>query len=342
MTRSRAMFAGLLAGLTLILSACVTAPRPPAAAAPLSAADQVKAMQRGVNVVGFDPLWRDSSKARFKPRYFEMIKQAGFSSVRMVLPVAPFAKVPGDPLPDTWFATLDGLVHAALAQGLTVILDDHDYWICARNADDCRTRVLAFWTQAAEHFKDAPAQVVFEIVNEPNGAMDARWNALLAEALALIRRTNPTRNVIIGPAFWNNVGWLDRLELPADDRHIIVTVHYYLPMSFTHQGARWTPQYLDKTGVSWGTPEEYVTIDRDFDAVQAWARNNDRPILLGEFGAYEKAPMESRAKYTAAVARAAEKRGWAWAYWQFSGDFIVYDIDKDQWVEPILDALIPK
>jgi len=152
---------------------------------------------------------------------------AGIVSVRIVLPVAPFAKASGDPLPDTWFATLDGLVHAALAQGLTVILDDHDYWICARNADDCRTRVLAFWTQAAEHFKDAPAQVVFEIVNEPNGAMDARWNALLAEALALIRRTNPTRNVIVGPAFWNNVAWLDRLELPASDRHIIVTVHYY-------------------------------------------------------------------------------------------------------------------
>jgi len=42
------------------------------------------------------------------------------------------------------------------------------------------------------------------------------------------------------------------------------------------------------------------------------------------------------------VARAAEKRGWAWSYWQFDRDFIVYDIDEDQWVEPIRDALIPK
>ena len=46
--------------------------------------------------------------------------------------------------------------------------------------------------------------------------MDAAWNALHAEALAVIRKTNPTRNVIIGPAFWNNVGWLDKLELPDD------------------------------------------------------------------------------------------------------------------------------
>ncbi len=67
-----------------------------------------------------------------------------------------------------------------------------------------------------------------------------------------------------------------------------------------------------------------------------------RPILLGEFGAYEKAPMESRVRYIAAVARAAEARGWAWAYWQFDSDFIVYDVDRGRWVEPIFRALIPK
>ena len=175
----------------------------------------------------------------------------------------------------------------------------------------------------------------------PTGPLDAVWNDLLAEALAVIRRTNPTRNVIIGPAFWNNVGWLPKLVLPGDDRHIIVTVHYYLPMRFTHQGARWTPEYVNLSGITWGTPQDLATLDQDFDAVQKWARENDRPILLGEFGAYDKGPMESRVKYTAAVARAAEKRGWAWAYWQFDSDFIVYDIDKDQWVEPIRDALIP-
>jgi endoglucanase len=46
-------------------------------------------------------------------------------------------------------------------------------------------------------------------------------------------------------------------------------------------------------------------------------------------------------KYTAAVARAAEKRGWAWTYWQFDSNFIVYDIDKDEWNTPIHEALVP-
>ena len=113
--------------------------------------------------------------------------------------------------------------------------------------------------------------------------------------------------MIIGPASFNNVGWLDKLVLPKNDRHIIITVHYYQPMSFTHQGANWTPEYANFSGNTWGTPADYAALEKDFDGVQAWAKKNDRPILLGEFGAYDKGPLETRVKYTAALARAAEK-----------------------------------
>ncbi len=50
--------------------------------------------------------------------------------------------------------------------------------------------------------------------------------------------------------------------------------------------------------------------------------------------------MESRALYTAFVAHTAEKFGFSWAYWQFDSDFIVYDIKKEAWVTPILNALV--
>jgi len=41
------------------------------------------------------------------------------------------------------------------------------------------------------------------------------------------------------------------------------------------------------------------------------------------------------------VAQQAESLGWSWSYWQFDSDFVVYDMAKDGWVEPIQDALIP-
>lgn len=51
--------------------------------------------------------------------------------------------------------------------------------------------------------------------------------------------------------------------------------------------------------------------------------------------------MPDRVAWTASVARAAERRGWPWAYWQFTGDFVLYDLQRDEWVRPILEALTP-
>ena len=308
---------------------------------PLTPAEQVAAMKRGVNIVGYDPLWQDASKARFQPRHFKIIKDGGFDTVRINL--YGFRQMDAqDVLNPKWFATLDGLVAEAVKQKLHVILDMHDYERCHEDIPRCRARVLAFWRQGAAHFRDSPPQVMFELLNEPNRAMDEHWNDALVELLAEVRKTNPTRNVLIGPAFWNNISWLEKLKLPAADRHIIVSVHYYEPHRFTHQGATWgDAEWRKLSGIRWRTPEDYAKIEKDFDVAQAFAKKEGRPVFLGEFGAYDKAPQEDRVKYTAAVARAAEKRGWAFAYWQFDSNFIVYDIDRDAWNLPIYRALVP-
>ena len=313
-----------------------------AADQPLTPAEQVAQMKRGVNIVGYDPLWRDPAKARFQPRHFKIIKDGGFDAVRINLYGFRQMDEKGV-LSPKWFATLDGLVDEAVKQGLQVILDMHDYERCFEDVQRCRRQVLGFWEQVAGHYETAPNNVMFEILNEPNRAMNDHWNALLVDALAVIRRTNPTRNVLIGPAFWNNISWLEKLELPAADRHIIISVHYYEPHRFTHQGASWgDAEWRALSGIRWGAAPDYAKIEKDFDVAQAFAMKEGRPVFLGEFGAYDKAPLEDRIKYTAAVARAAEKRGWAWAYWQFDSNFVVYDVDADRWNEPIYRALVPR
>ena len=298
-------------------------------------------MGRGVNIIGYDPLWQDFARARFKDRHFELIHQAGFQTVRVVL--QSFRHMDSENnLEPAWLKTLDWAVNTALANHLNVILDEHDFTECATDAAACRTRVLAFWSQVAPRYQNAPYQVMFETLNEPNGAVTPElWNGLLKEALAVIRETNPTRNVIIGPAHWNSIRDLDLLDLPNDDQHLIVTVHYYLPMRFTHQGASWVKDTANLSGITWGTDEDKQRVADDFAGVQAWARREVRPIFLGEFGAYDKGDMDSRTRYISTVARTAEQNGWAWAYWQFEGNFIVFDMAKDEWVRPILKALVP-
>lgn len=328
----------LTSAALLLLGACATFH--PSRARVVDAHEQVRRMGRGVNVIGYDPLWRDHAQARFTDEHFRLIHEGGFQTVRVNL--RAFAHMDArNQLDSTWLKTLDWVVDRALANHLMVILDLHNFQ--EFGADPVRTgpKYLAFWRQIAPRFRDAPSSVVFELLNEPNSKLtDALWNDYLARGLAIVRETNPTRTVVVGPGHWNSIGALDSLRLPEGDRNLIVTVHYYLPMSFTHQGASWS-SFKDTSGVTWGTEAERRKVDEDFARVQAWATRHDRPILLGEFGAYDKGDMASRARYTAYVARAAEKLGWAWTYWQFDSNFILYDIPRHQWVEPIHKALVP-
>jgi endoglucanase len=304
--------------------------------------EQNRRLGRGVNVIGYDPIWRSRDEARFQEKHFRLLKEAGFNSVRVNLHAfRHMDRENGWALRAPWLETLDWAVQQARSQGLAVILDFHEFNAMGEEPEANKEKFLAFWRQVAAHYQAAPSQVLFEILNEPCKKLTpGLWNQYLREALAIIREKNPTRTVIVGPAFWNSVDHLQELELPDDDRNLIVTVHYYKPMEFTHQGAPWTAQ-KDKSGVKWGSEAERDAVRQAFGKVAAWAKDHRRPIFLGEFGAYDKAPMESRVAYTDAVARTAESLGWSWAYWQFDSDFILWDMKRDAWVEPIRRALIP-
>lgn len=302
---------------------------------------QVKEMQRGVNIVGYDPIWKDFDQRRFKQAYFKLLRDGGFNTVRVNLQA--FRHMDSlNRLSPEWFKTLDWVVDNALANNLSVIIDEHDYVPCGEDAVMCRTKLTAFWEQVAPRYRNAPNQVMFEILNEPNKEITTPlWNTVLKECLTIIRQTNPERNVVIGPSWWNSINSLTTLELPHEDHHIIATVHYYLPMRFTHQGAAWSKDTANLSGITWGSEAEREAVAKDFARAQEWSKANDRPILLGEFGAYDKGDIDSRVKYTSTVARTAESLGWAWTYWQFDSDFILYNVDKDAWVEPIHKALVP-
>jgi endoglucanase len=310
----------------------------------ISAAEQCKRLGRGVNIIGYDKeLWKDYTKGRFKEKYFKMIKEVGFSNVRVNL--HPFSHMDSTyKIDPKWLETLDWVVSKCLEAKLMVILDLHEFNAMADDPVAKKEMFLYVWKQLAPRYKEQPRDLIFEILNEPNKKLTPElWNTFLVEAMKIIRDTNPYRTLIIGPANWNGIESLPTLVLPEYDRNIIVTVHFYHPMKFTHQGAPWSKENVKYSGITWtGTKEEKDEIDSKLKVAADWAKVNDRPIFLGEFGAYDKGDIESRARYTAYVARTAEKLGFSWAYWQFDSDFIVYNIDKEKWVVPILDALTDK
>src|ERR1035437_3932989 len=172
----------------------------------ISARDQCLKLGRGVNILGYDKtFWQDYEKGRFKESYFKMIKEAGFSTVRINL--NPFTQMDNqNKINPHWVETLDWVVNKSLEANLMIILDLHEYTTMADNPEAKKDKFLSFWKQIATRYKDKSGNVLFELLNEPNQKLDAKmWNAFLTEAVKIIRESDPDRTLITGPCNWNGI-----------------------------------------------------------------------------------------------------------------------------------------
>ncbi len=282
---------------------------------------------------------------RLEEQYFDLIQQAGFDSVRIPTRWSSHAAHSAPYHIDEEFVDrVKWAVDNAIRRRLSAVLNTHHYDEIFSQPDQHRQRFLALWEQIAEQFKDYPPALSFELLNEPHDKLTAdKWNNLLAEAITVIRQTNPTRKIVVGPVGWNAASELNTLQLPEDDRNLVVTFHYYSPFQFTHQGAGWAGRQSQQwLGTKWtGTAAEKAAVRRDLDTAIRWAVEHRRPVYLGEFGAYSRADMESRSRWTQFVADEAIRRKIGFAYWEFCAGFGVYDPDKKQWHEPLKKALLP-
>lgn len=325
------------AALLALATASADMPR----AAPV-APSGVTDFRRGVNILGYDPYWQDPRRRLFEPRQFTDIRRAGFDFVRVNLFVFRHMDDRGA-IDRAWLRRLDRVIRTATGAGLGVILDEHDSGDCAKSAPICLDKLTAVWMQLGTRYAREPRSVAFELLNEPKGDIDAAaWHNMVPRLLATIRTTNPTRPVIV-----DAMGMLKPMSgelppLPPGDRNILLTFHYYDPYRFTHQGAKFS-KIKELRGVTWGNSADRRALRERFDSIAQAAATLHRPMLLGEFGVYDKSgtPMPLRAAWTAAVACEAERHNFAWSYWQFSGDFALWNEAEGTWVEPIKLALLP-
>lgn len=282
---------------------------------------------------------------KLEERFFDLIAKAGFDSVR--IPVKWSAHAAGQKpymIDKQFMDRVDWAVEQALKRKLQVVLNVHHYDEMDSQPDAHRERLLGLWEQIAAHYKDQPQALAFEILNEPHDKLTAeKWNEILAAALQVVRKTNPTRTVVVGPVQWNSIKQLPTLKLPEDDRNLVVTFHFYDPFAFTHQGASWLGGNAPPKGRKWqGTKAEQFQVIRDFDDALRWGVEHRRPMFLGEFGALTEADPESRARWTKFIADQARERKFGTAYWEFCAGFGLYDRDKGAFVEALREAVTAK
>ena len=261
------------------------------------AAETVAAMQPGWNLGNsLDSVGADETawgNPRVTPELIAAVKDQGFRSIRV--PVTWDDHQGGAPdftIDTAYLDRVEEVVDQALAEDLYVLLDiHHDSWIwtnaMSSDPDGVRDRFRATWVQLADRFRDHPAELLFESLNEPQFADvdDAQGDVLLDDLNTVFHEVvrasgggNADR-VLVLPTLHTNAGQ-ERLDALAgtiaelDDPQLAATVHYYGYWPFS-------------VNVAGGTRFDEVALadmTGTFDRVRATFVDQGVPVILGEYG----------------------------------------------------------
>jgi len=278
---------------------------------------------------------------KIRKQDFTTLRLAGFDTVRVPIKFSAHTetRAPYKISPEL-FSRIDEVLDWAIVEGLQIIIDVHHYEELMSNPHTHERRLEAMWEQIAYRYATAPKNVIFELINEPNGKMTiARTDKLNKRLLQIVRKHNSDRWVIVGSAGWGGMDALLKSNPPREP-YVMTTFHYYDPFEFTHQGATWIEGANYPTGVKWtGRSAEQAAIRKDLDKAARWRDQTGLPMLLGEFGAIGKADNSSRAHWAEVVRAESEKRGIGWCYWEWATGFPAYDVGTGRWVPGMKRAL---
>ena len=271
---------------------------------------------------------------------FSIIKAAGFRTVR--IPVRWSAHADESPpyvIDPAFLSRVHHVVDLATAAGLNVILNDHDYDALDSAPEANAPRLAGLWRQIARSFAGAPANVWFEIENEPHDKFtNVNLMAVFKPALTAIRETNPTRPVLIGGEGWSGINSLATLPMP-DDPNVAPTFHYYDPFAFTHQGANWVGPHPPPMGRTYGSAADKVLLDQDLQKVRDYMARSGRVPILGEYGAQDdpRVPVEQRIRFYRTISTAFASIGIQSCAWGYRVGFRLRD--GNHWVPGLVDSI---
>lgn len=334
------------------------------------ASEPIPGFMRGINLGNaLDAPQEGAWGVTLDEKHFSMAKAAGLDHIRLPVRFNAHAdKRPPYTIEAAIFKRVDWAVEQAAANGLSIIIDLHHYEELMTKPAEHADRLVAIWKQVAEHYKNRPASVAFELINEPCKELkSALLNPLQQRAIAAIRATNPTRLIIADSYFWAGADYLKELELPADP-NVIASFHEYQPILFTHQNMPFMPGEFQTRGVVFpGPPAEPVTpvemgqntewvrnwfasynsqpiatnsngpsaVFDYFKLVEAYVKSSKRRVYMGEFGVTDNADPKSREEWLRLVRKEAEKRKIGWAVWDDGGKMRAMNVTLGTWVAPI-------
>ena len=224
------------------------------------------------------------------------------------------------------FGYLDKVFSWAKHYGLGVILDLH----AAPGAQNCdwhadsdgrallwekqarQNRTCALWQKIADRFKDQPALVGYDVLNEPVlGSRSTQTLKKFYQKVIKSIRTVDKKSII----FLEGDIWAQRIDFLTSliQENIALSIHTYQPLNYTFN---FTPFYqfpgkID--GIIWNK----TRIHKYLEPYSKFSRKNKVRIFVGEFGINWRGGFWGEVNWLEAILKAFADFGFSYTYWTY-------------------------
>lgn len=292
---------------------------------------------------------------------FDTIAACGFDHVRIPFDEEQLWDEKGSKNTEA-FELLHNAISWALKNKLRVIADLHiirsHHFIAEERPlftdPEEQDKLVDMWNQLSDELNQYPVNALaYEILNEAVAENPEDWNKLIAKVVKSIREKEPERTIVIGSNKWQQVQTFPDLKVPANDKNIILSFHFYNPMALTHHTANWTsiaeyngpvnyPGLIVDTSYYSELSEGAVNDMREFangyydknvmaemmkPALKV-AKENNLPLYCGEFGVYPAIPEEISLRYYKDLCDIFNENNIAYAHWCYKGDFPIVGMNS--------------
>jgi aryl-phospho-beta-D-glucosidase BglC (GH1 family) len=315
--------------------------------------------------------------AWFQPKitreFVQFAKDSGFNAIRLPVSWDQYANQTTAKIDPAWLARVKEVVQYCVDADLYVIVNIHwdGGWLEENVTPEKQLannyKQQAYWHQIATQLRDFDGRLLFASANEPNVKTPEQMAVLMSyhqtfiDAVRATAGRNAYRNLIVqGPSTDVELTYKLMTAWPKDTEasRLMAEIHYYTPWNFTGmtKDADWGKPFF-----YWGAPNhsstdiahnptlgEEATVDAMFGLMKTQFVDKGIPVLVGEFGAIDRATTltgdalalhkASRAYYAKVVTQRALALGLVPFYWD-TGALLdrSHNLVRDQ---PTLDALM--
>lgn len=213
------------------------------------------------------------------------------------------------------FAYMDYVVEVCARHGIYSVIDYHavqgyeNAFHCCDNITgvmelyhnaECQNRCVKLWEYVAEHFKDNPNVIGYDLINEPGPKDDevGQLKELYRKIIRAVRAIDKEHILFLeGPALSNRFDVMDEVF----DDNMGYTPHYY------HSGPKFAAMKHEQ---DWKN-----TIEQDIEARSQMCGKLNIPCWFGEMGISTGPYEEIRLRCMDITLELLNQRGYSWSLW---------------------------